>query len=311
MLLPKDDSAAALPGRDWRHKSIRALLAHHKAEDPIALIRRLAREKVEEAKAALWHGPPFEPEELASYLGIQVQPADQDIRADARIYPDRNGHLVLEYNPRTPRQRIRFSICHEITHTFFPDCYERTQHRGEKAKFDPVHAEFEKLCNIGAAELLMPWQDFTERMNVRPIDGSLVLRLCDDFDVSLEACLHRVVDLSDRPCAVVMFEEKYSKRELRLGAGSVRELDLGIEKQAPKLRVAYYRPSNHWTAYIPKNKSVPLADSAVYRCVGLSSFANGREYWDFLNLDLAVLAVELPLITQRDYPSVAAYLEVV
>lgn len=310
-MLPEDNPTAALPLRVWRHKSIQALLAHHREGDPIALIRRLAREKVREAKAALWGGPPFEPGDLASWMGITVQPAKEDIRADARIFPDATGQLLLEYNPATPRQRIRFSICHEIIHTFFPDCYEQARHRGNKAQFDPVHAEFEKLCNIGAAELLMPWDDFTNRMNIRPIDGSLILRLQEDFDVSTEACLNRVVDLSERTCALVMFEEKYSKKELRMGAGSVREFDLGIEKQMPKLRVAYSRPSTRWNAYIPKSKSVPLTDSAVYRCVGLSSFANGREYWDFLNLNLAVLAVELPLVTQRNYPSVAAYIEVV
>jgi len=308
-MLPKDDSPAASPLRVWRHKSVLQLLAHYQVDDPVALIRRLARAKVEEAKACLWHGPPYEPEELASFMGIQVRPAHDDIRADARIFPDGQGALQLEYNPLTPPQRIRFSICHELAHTFFPDCYEYTRHRGGKTAFDPVHAEFERLCNIGAAELLMPWDDFSVRMSVRPIDGSLVLRLREDFDVSLEACLNRIVDLSDRVCAVVMFEEKYSKKELRLGAGSVREFDFEGAKQNPKLRVAYSRGSPQWTTYIPKSKSVPLPDSAVYRCVGLSSFAHGREYWDFLNLRLAVLAIELPLVTQRDYPSVAAYIE--
>lgn len=308
-MLPKDDSPAAPPPRVWRHKSVRALLAHHQTDDPVALIRRLAREKVQEAKADRWHGPPFAPEDLASWMGITVQPAEADIRADARIFPDAQGQLVLEYDPLTPRQRIRFSICHEITHTFFPDCYEREQRRGRETGFDPVHAEFERLCNIGAAELLMPWEEFSTRMSVRPVDGSLVLRLREDFDVSLEACLNRIVDLSPRPCAVVMFEEKYSKQELKRGAGSVREFDLGIAKQTPKLRVAYSRNSPSWPAYIPKNKSVPLPDSAVYRCIGLSSFAHGQEYWDFLNLNINVYAIELPLVTQKDYPSVAAYIE--
>jgi IrrE N-terminal-like domain len=308
-MLPKDDTPAASPLRTWRHKSVLKLLAHHRATDPVAVIRRLAREKVQEAKAAQWHGPPFEPEHLASWMGITVQPAGEDIRADARIFPGAGGQLLLEYNPATPRQRIRFSICHEITHTFFPDCYEMERRRGQKAVFDPVHAEFERLCNIGAAELLMPWDDFTDRMSIRSIDGSLILRLQEDFDVSIEACLNRIVDLSPRPCAVVMFEEKYSKKELRLGAGSVREFDLGIAQQKPKLRVAYSRNSPHWTTYIPKNKSVPLQDSAVYRCIGLSSFARGTEHWDFLNLNVLVHAIELPLVTQRDYPSVAAYIE--
>ncbi|WP_438480853.1 ImmA/IrrE family metallo-endopeptidase [Oleiharenicola lentus] len=310
-MLPKDDTPPAPPLRVWRHKSVLKLLADHQATDPVAVIRRLARAKVQEAKAALWHGPPFEPEHLASWMGITVQPAVEDIRADARIFPNANLDLMLEYNPATPRQRIRFSICHEIVHTFFSDCYEMERRRGQKADFDPVHAEFERLCNIGAAELLMPWDDFTERMNVRPIDGSLILRLQEDFDVSLEACLNRIVDLSPLPCAVVLFGEKYSKKELRLGAGSVREFDLGLASQRPKLRVAYSRNSTSWTAYIPKSKSVPLADSAVYKCIGRSSFANGKEYWDFLNLNLKVYATELPLVTQKSYPSVAAYIELV
>lgn len=309
-MLPADETPADLPERAWRHKSVLALLAHHApAKDPVALIRRLARELVSKAKAVRWGGPPFQPGELASFLDIQVEPAEADIRADARLFPAADGRLHLEYNSANSPQRIRFSICHEIIHTFFPDCYETVQHRDPERDFDPIHAEFEMLCNIGAAELLMPWEDFGTRLSDRWVDIPLIQSLREGFDVSIEACLIRIADLSHRPCAVVFFEGAYTKKERQLGAGTVMELDLGIAKSTPKLRVQYYRPSSTWTTRIPKGKAIPIADSAVHRCVGLNGFVETRELWEFLGSRVRVVATELPFVAGREYANVVAYIE--
>jgi hypothetical protein len=41
----------------------------------------------------------------------------------------------------------------------------------------------------------------------------------------------------------------------------------------------------------------------------MSGFVQGQELWDFVGLHLSVLAVELPLVSGKDYPTVAAYIE--
>src|SRR5438552_2333533 len=117
-------------GRVWSHKSVLALMDSARAgEEPEDVITRLAREFVADAMACGWSGPPFDPEVLASVRGIKVEPTNCDIRADARVFPGTGGKLRIEYDPRKPKARVNFSICHELTHTFFPDSYETVRHR--------------------------------------------------------------------------------------------------------------------------------------------------------------------------------------
>lgn len=126
-------------------------------ETPPETIRRLARTMVSEAKALSWTDVPFDPELLAELQGIEVGCAEGDIRAEARLMPLPDRRLRIEYASGAPETRRRFSICHEIAHTFFPDCFEQTQHRRQDQEHDPIHAELEQLCHIGAGE-----EDWTE-----------------------------------------------------------------------------------------------------------------------------------------------------
>ena len=281
-ILP-NNSTFGPPARIWRNSSVRALLAKYPQEsDPVAIIRRLARETVGRAKSARWLGPPYSPADLASFLGIHVEAAPADIKADARIFPSEDGQLHLEFNPKLSRRRTRFSICHEISHTFFPDCYETIRHRVQPITFDPVHAELERLCNVGASELLMPLEDFQTDMSKGEVNSHLLTQLTETFDVSVEACLKRFVDLSREPCAAVFLE--YDDMMKGAAEGGVKLL---------RLRLRYFHSSESWTKFIPKDIYVTAQDSAVCRCAGESGFFSSREKWNSLNLDLQVIAAEI------------------
>src|SRR4029453_15345888 len=127
-----------------------ALMKKHglTGETPQEVIRRLARKMVAEAKAQGWVEMPFDPEMLAELQGIEVKCAEDEIKAEARLMPLPGRRLQIEYASDAPATRRRFSICHEIAHTFFPDCFEQVQHRRNSQHFDPVHAELELLCHI-------------------------------------------------------------------------------------------------------------------------------------------------------------------
>jgi hypothetical protein len=171
-------------GRRWSHPSVSALMTlGAPSECPEAVIRRLCRELVAEARADGLTGPPYDPEVLASWKGIEVLPASHDIRADARIFPA-EGRLRIEYTPDVSEERRRFSIFHEITHTRFPDCYEEARHRQHGDRFDRLHAELEQLCNVGAAEMLMPADDMASRTSGRTPSVELVEELRADFAAS-------------------------------------------------------------------------------------------------------------------------------
>jgi Zn-dependent peptidase ImmA (M78 family) len=270
-------------------------------EEPEEVIRRRCRELVAAAKESGWNGPPYDPEILAGFCDIEVEAVDADIHADARIFPYHDGRLLIQYTRNVSAERQRFSICHELTHTRFPDCYEEVRYRQNKGKFDSRHQALEKLCNIGAAELLIPHEDFVARLNGRQPSLELANELRKTFGCSMEAMLYRLVDLSNQPCAVVFLTKRLKPKEERRHP----EFDLGLETPHPKFRVDYSRNSAAFAGYFPQHKSAPDL-SVVYKAVG-QHFPSAVENWDIYGLEEhAVQAAALPVIANNPADRVAA-----
>jgi IrrE N-terminal-like domain len=180
----------------WTNASVRGFSP---AEDPVLMMVQRARAIVLDAIERGWSGPPFDPFDLAALLDVKVVPKE-DV-ADARIVP-RDGRLEIEFNPNRPRQRVRFSIAHELGHTLFPDCSKVARHRGENHSAGPDAWQLELLCNLAASEFLMPTGDEIDPRAVPTID--YLLDLQSKFDVSAEAIAIRLANLSETPCTVVV-----------------------------------------------------------------------------------------------------------
>jgi len=179
----------------WTNRSVLDFAA---GADPVATMEGRARALALEAMDEGWKGPPFDPLLLAQRLGLNVE-ARGDI-PDARLVPSGHGKMVLEYNPTRPRGRLRFSIAHEIAHTLFDDCAKQIRNRGGHPSSEGDNWQLEVLCNIGAAELLMPSGSFTQLADQR-LSIQQVMDIRKQYDVSVEACLIRLIKLARTPCA--------------------------------------------------------------------------------------------------------------
>jgi hypothetical protein len=140
-----------------------------------------------------WTGPPFNPVFIAKLMKVPIE-ANASI-ADARtISPE--GTALIEYNPKQARERVRFSIAHELAHLLFPDASDRIRNRG-----GPAHIaddwQLELLCNLAASEFVMPLGSLPTKENVPGIEELMVERR--KFDVSAEAFLIRVSKTSPQP----------------------------------------------------------------------------------------------------------------
>ncbi|SDI19596.1 ImmA/IrrE family metallo-endopeptidase [Variovorax sp. OV700] len=179
----------------WTNRSV---VTFAEGQDPVLQMEAKARALALKAMDEGWTGPPFDPLALAQWLGLRIE-ARGDI-ADARMVPSSESTITLEYNPTRPRGRLRFSIAHEIAHSLFSDCAEQIRNRGVSPHADRDNWQLEVLCNIGAAELLMPLGSFVgfsgEKLSIES-----VMSLRKEFDVSVEACLIRLVKLSKVPAA--------------------------------------------------------------------------------------------------------------
>ena len=224
----------------------------------------------------------IDPFALAALLNIRVVPRD-DI-PDARTIPLPAERLQIEFNPRQPKARLRFSIAHEIAHSLLPDCHERVRNRLARADFRENDWELEILCNIGAAELLMPIASFPELKEERlGIDHLMQLR--KKYEVSSEALLLRVVALTDEPCAVFA-----ARRKEETGASE------------PSYSIDYLIPSRSWK--LTSRRSPILAtQSVVTHCTASGFTAIGDEVWETLGR-LHVECVGISPYPNRRYPRV-------
>ena len=101
----------SLGAMQWTNRSVVRFAEGE--DDPVGLIERKARELVLRARDAGWEGPPFNPLAIAKLLNISAE-ANADV-IDARTISNEKG-LRIQFNPTQPRERLRFSIAHEIAH---------------------------------------------------------------------------------------------------------------------------------------------------------------------------------------------------
>jgi O-acetyl-ADP-ribose deacetylase (regulator of RNase III) len=236
--------------RHWTNVSVRRFAPEG---DPIEAMVKKVRTVVLEARDAGWSGPPFNPIVLARQIGIRVE-ASAAV-SDARTIVDDRGPRI-EYNPQQRRARARFSIAHEIAHTFFPDVGDAIRNRGGDANVRDDW-QLELLCNLGASEIVMPVGSLPKLGEVPPLERLIEDRL--RFDVSIEAYLIRVVSVTEAP--ITMFIASPHPGE----QGSEYRIDYAIaSSSAPRLPLGERR--------IPD-------ESVVRQTVAIGSTAHGIENW--------------------------------
>lgn len=190
--------------------SVARLLAHHEWEGPPdALMVKLCTDLLREARAAV----PVDVRALASWRGAVVEEAEQPI---AGWLYHRDGRLVIRVRASDVEGRRRFTICHEICHTFFPDFRESDKARVDQdvERFDHRNAE-EYLCDLGAAELLLPRETFRWMLPDR-FDLDDTVRFAAHYRASIEATARRCATLATSPVAFVVLERAGKERALRV-----------------------------------------------------------------------------------------------
>jgi len=228
---------------------IDAFLRRHRGTDAEAVVRRLCRRLLAEAGATV----PVDMRMLASYRGVaEVAVADQD--EAGCIYYD-GDRLVIRTRRADSEQRRRFTIGHETSHTFFPGFQDERRSRTDPTvgRYDRSRTE-EYLCDLGAAELLLPRRDVLPRLRGR-IDLNTVIDIAAAFDSTIEAAALRVAALSRRPTAVAVLEPGWRQSE----EAEMRRRGTSPAPDRPpipkKLRVRW-SASHGGFPVIPRNKSI-------------------------------------------------------
>jgi hypothetical protein len=161
--------------------------------------------------------PPTDLESLKPKLNIaDFSPEDIPFSGELR----REGkHLKIVYSKHLTDDRRRFTIAHEIGHAIF----ERTGRNCPRSG-----AEIEKLCDMLAAEILMPKDAFLERAG-STVSLETLFELKKTFQVSLLAVAFRCFELK-RASTFELDDDKHVRWGCGLvKSGSLRLADSGLQ----------------------------------------------------------------------------------
>jgi len=223
---------------------------------------------------------------LASLAGVRVvSMASTNARParEALLFRDSAGLRKAFFDPNVSDARANFSIAHEIVHTFFPNSVHGARFRSMHVDDSREATELERLCHLGASELLMPTEEFLkergENFGIKDVP-----RLAGIFGSSYEATLYRLA--STHPGLAIAGRLKYRLRkseERKLRDVKQQQLFTSGEVRADALPTPKYRRQSLHTSQtcgpenlIPWNKSFDES-SSVYLARTTDDIVRGFE----------------------------------
>lgn len=264
----------------WTNSSVLQLEGR---DNPVEAIAQKARDLVLDFVESGGSGPPFDPFELAKFLKLRVRPSEET--RDARTFYE-DGGFQIEYNPTHPRSRIWYSISHEIVHTLFPDCKEEVRNRATHEEMRSDTWQLEMLCNIGAAEILMPIGSFLE-LGANKVSIEDIVDMRKEFNVSFESLFLRFIKLTKYQCTLFSASRPNPEKA--------------------EYKLDYVVPSNDEAAKFPNGMKLP-ADSIVGDCTGIGYTAKKIETWRSSTGSLQVECVGIPAYPGQMFPRVMGLL---
>jgi O-acetyl-ADP-ribose deacetylase (regulator of RNase III) len=178
---------------------------------------------------------------------------------EARTVPVGRSSVCIEFNPNRPQARVRFSLAHEVAHTLFPDCARTMRHRLTRLDATADEWQLEALCNIAAAEFLMPLGSLRSPTRTE-LSVNHLLELRAKYQVSSEAIFIRVARVSAEPCAVFCASRPEAVTEER------------------RYRLDYTIGSPAWHQNLTSGSWLPTS-SVVAGCGVVGYTAKGDESW--------------------------------
>lgn len=249
-------------------------IAQHGAPEDIDDVLKYAHFLRDES--ALTDEPPINLDRVYERFGIP-KPARLSL-------PDQQGLLLnpekglIVINDTDALTRQRFSEAHELIELLFSQL--ATGNAWAARQHGPFRRPTkERLCNQGAAELLMPKRSFLPRLIRLGVSFNSARILAREYLVSTTAALVNMARIGPGQHAVVLWMLKHKPTEIqRMSHGQQLSLfgDSTEFEPSKKLRVSWAM-SKLGTLFIPKHKSAPEA-SSIFRAWNSGTDTRGEDH---------------------------------
>lgn len=189
--------------------------------------------------------PPIALSHIYQHFGIP-EPLRAPLDEQQGILLDSNTGIIL-IKEGDPVVRQRFTEGHELMELLF-DAQAQAMRDSALPNWSEPHKE--RLCDQGAAELLMPQSSFVPQLNEMGISLKTGRSLATLYQTSLLATLVRMMQYGTGNCALVMWHCALKPSEAKQRRP--------VLKSQKKLRVCWKIQTQDWAGgFIPKDKSIP------------------------------------------------------
>lgn len=209
------------------------------------------------------------------------------------------GLILIEERDRPTRQR--FTEAHELMEMLFAAMPTRPNAYGRDVG-NFKHLTKERLCNAGAAELLMPSVTFLPRVQQLGVSFDTARMLAVEYEVSLAASLIRMAIIGPGRHAAVLWRMKNKPSEIK---SQVPENQLALIEM-PAARIARQKLRVVWSfsgeegLFIPKDKSVS-DDTLVYAAWCDHCFLAGTNHLDLGTVQGIFYSENQPFEAEEDW----------
>lgn len=129
--------------------------------------------------------------------------AEVDLGSNDGAFDAASRRIILNPRVRSP-ERKRFTLCHEAIHALISTDPELLSELHDAAEGDDLERLLERLCNAGAAELMMPEDEVRAALGVIGLRAQVIPRLARHARASRQAaCLQVARHLPGRSLALI------------------------------------------------------------------------------------------------------------
>lgn len=199
--------------------------------------------------------------EVARKYDIQLEWGELPNCEDG-YYSKDERKIILNSRVMNP-ERINFSFCHEFMH-------DRIEHDDNllclfadaHLQRDRQYETMERLCNAGAAELLMPSDNVRKLMREHGFSTTLIPELCQHFNTSSIAAAFQMVNCASHDCYLVI-------AEVQLVSPSMNNAQTSFVKvnpiSVPRERLVIIYSAGSPTSQYPMARNIPIQlDHLIY-----------------------------------------------